>query len=123
MSKEKKYYVYVHKYASGPKDGRVFYVGKGTGRRAWHKSRRNPHWLNIVNKYGFKSEIVLRFDREECAFSFEVVMISFYGMSSLCNMTSGGEGVRDYTWTVDHRRKYQRRLGIQISIPQRKGQP
>ena len=37
------FYVYVHK----DKDGKVFYVGKGTGRRAWSKSR-HPLWQMYV---------------------------------------------------------------------------
>ena len=38
------FYVYAHKN----KDGKVFYVGKGTGRRAWSRSR-HPIWHRYVN--------------------------------------------------------------------------
>ena len=49
MSIEKKFYVYVHRYASGPRGGQVFYVGKGDGRRAFVKSGRNIKWSRTVN--------------------------------------------------------------------------
>jgi len=90
---DKKFYVYVHRYASGPKEGQVFYVGKGQGNRQSWVHGRSFHWNNIVNKYGFIPEIVMRFDREECSFSFERALIKFYGRENLCNLTDGGEGV------------------------------
>jgi hypothetical protein len=92
--KSKKFYVYVHRYASGPKQGDVFYVGKGSNRRALVANRHsNPHWQNVVNKYGFVSEIVIRFQSEACAFSFERAFIKQYGRENLCNLTDGGEGI------------------------------
>ena len=51
------FYVYLHRYASGPKIGEVFYVGKGCGKRASSYCGRNPYWKNIVNKYGFVHEL------------------------------------------------------------------
>lgn len=94
MSQDKKFYVYVHRYASGPKQGKVFYVGKGGGSKTRSTSRygRNSHWHNIVKKYGFSSEIVMRFYNEECAYSIEVSLISFYGIENLCNISTGGAG-------------------------------
>ena len=90
----KQFYVYVHRYASGPKEGEVFYVGKGSGKRAYTNRRFcNPHWMNIYNKYGFNAEIVAKFAKEKCSFSFEVALIKHYGRKNLCNMTDGGEGI------------------------------
>jgi len=87
-----RFYVYVHKYASGPKCGQVFYVGKGRYGRSIDRRSRNPHWKNIVNKYGHTVEILARFHIEECAFSFERALIAFYGRENLCNLSDGGEG-------------------------------
>ena len=42
----KGYYVYGH-YTKG---GDIFYVGKGTGRRAWTKRNRHLYWLRYVEK-------------------------------------------------------------------------
>jgi hypothetical protein len=92
MSQDKKFYVYVHRYASGPKQGEVFYVGKGKGKRQFSMSGRSCFWKNIADKNGFTSEIVMRFDSEACAFSFERALIKYYGRRKLCNLTDGGEG-------------------------------
>ena len=89
MSKEKQFYVYVHRKAT---DGSVFYVGKGKGRMIYDK-KRNQHWKHIVNKHGFTADIVMRFESERCAFSFECALIKFYGRFNLCNLTDGGYGV------------------------------
>lgn len=78
-------------------------MGKGT----WDKNHRyfrsvsdfmrNPLWLRIVAKAGFKAEICLRFTSEEECFAEEKRLISFHGCrfdksGKLCNMTEGGEG-------------------------------
>ena len=90
---EKKFYVYVHRYASGPKEGRVFYVGKGSGRRAQRRKREyNPYWQRIADKYGFYVEFVFSSDIEACAFSIEAALIKHYGKSNLTNITDGGDG-------------------------------
>jgi hypothetical protein len=89
---EKKFYVYTHRYAFGPKQGQVFYVGKGSGSRSRKTCSRNPYWKNIVNKYGFFDSVLIYFDNEACAFSFERALIEFYRHENLCNMTAGGEG-------------------------------
>lgn len=94
MPYQKKYYVYVHRYASGPKKGQVFYVGKGTAFRAYERSphRRSNHWVNIERKYGRDVSILIGFNEEACAFSFESSLIRHYGRENLCNMTDGGGG-------------------------------
>lgn len=98
MQDQKPFYVYVHRRAT---DGRVFYVGKGKGGRAWWHYDRNQRWNRTVAKYGFTAHIVMRFDREECAFSFERALIKHYGRENLCNMTDGGDGVSGYVFTDD----------------------
>ncbi len=84
-----RFYVYVHRRQD---DGSVFYVGKGSGRRAFSKHGRSVFWKRIVNKHGFKVDIV-RDKLLECdAFAMEVEVISIYGLENLCNHTTGGEG-------------------------------
>ena len=97
MPKEKKFYVYVHRYASGPKEGQVFYVGKGKGNRLSCIYKRSKKWNNVVNKYGFTYEVFMRFDNEVCAFSFEKSLIRFYGRENLVNLTDGGEGLSGFS--------------------------
>ncbi len=85
----KKYYVYLHRRAT---DGSVFYVGKGCGDRAGARKPRNEHWHRIVNKNGFRWEIIKRFDTDDEALLWEQAVISHYGLENLANMTVGGDG-------------------------------
>jgi hypothetical protein len=90
MTFEKKFYVYVHRKST---DGTVFYVVKGSGKRAYSRSDRNSYWDRVVNKHGYTSHIVVSFNNENCAFSFERALIKLYGRENLCNHTDGGDGV------------------------------
>jgi len=102
MSSEKPFYVYVHRKAT---DGSVFYVDKGKGNRAFDKTGRNAYWHRIVNKHGFKSDIVIRFEHEECAFSFEIALIKMHGRKNLCNASNGGEGPSGLIHTIESKAK------------------
>jgi len=94
MEKEKKYCLYLH---TTKKDGRIFYVGIGSKRRATTKSSRNKYWHNIVNAYGFDCNILKDNMTWQEACDIEKKMIAFYGrkdlgLGVLCNMADGGEG-------------------------------
>ena len=102
MSQDKKFYVYVHRYSSGPKEGQVFYVGKGSDDIRYRSCQgRNPWWKRVVNKYGFDAEIFMRFHNEACAFSFEKALIRYYGRENLVNLTDGGEGPCGHIHTAE----------------------
>lgn len=103
----KPYYVYIHRRAD---DGRVFYVGKGKGWRAWQKYKRSIFWMNVEKKHGRTVHVVMRFSNEECAFSFERALISHYGRENLCNLTDGGDGVRGVIISDDQRRNHSIRM-------------
>lgn len=86
-----KYYVYVHRKLD---DKSIFYVGKGTGRRANSKNSRSKWWHSLVKKHGFYSEIVQYFDNEQDAYLSESILIDqllFKGVK-LINLKSGGIG-------------------------------
>ena len=85
------FYVYQH---SIPNTQRVFYVGKGSGKRAFSNKDRNTHWKNIVNKYGFTVDFVCSNLDEELAFFAEQELIDVYKKRGLqlANMTAGGDG-------------------------------
>ena len=102
MSQEKPFYVYVHRRAT---DGRVFYVGKGKGNRYKSSSVRNRHWKFVADKHGFISDIVMRFNDEQCAFSFERALIKHYGKENLCNYSDGGEGSSGVVVSEETRKK------------------
>lgn len=87
--------MYVHKKKT---NGEVFYVGKGSGDRAWSKAGRNELWVRTTKKHGFTVEIVLDNLQEWYAFELEKDLISLHGRVSngtgkLVNMTDGGEGL------------------------------
>ena len=83
------FYVYHHKRGD---NGRVFYVGKGKGNRAFQVSSRNRWWKFIANKHGFTSEIIATGLSEQEAFALEKAEIARIGRDKLCNNSDGGEG-------------------------------
>jgi DNA repair ATPase RecN len=72
--------------------GELFYVGKGSGKRAWSKSR-NKHWHNVVNKHGYVVKILEDGLTDEQAFSRERELIAEVGLNNLTNMLDGGQGL------------------------------
>ena len=81
-------------YAHFRPDGRIFYLGKGSGNRHLSLSR-GAHWKNIVAKNGgFSSEILSTWPTEKEAFDHEKFLISCFRELGyeLCNKTNGGEG-------------------------------
>lgn len=86
---ETSYYVYIHIRLDTKK---VFYVGKGKGRRAFGSNQRNKHWTAIVAKAGFDVHFVATGLTEEDAFKLEKETISYYGRANLVNYTDGGDG-------------------------------
>lgn len=79
------YYVYIHKRLD---TNEVFYVGKGTRNRSHSKLNRNSHWNNIVNKHGFKAEILCTSTDESSILDIEALLIGFY--PNLVNVYPGG---------------------------------
>ena len=55
----KSFYVYSHSKES---DGSVFYIGKGTGSRAWDFKKRNEYWKRVAAKYGVIVNILQMFE-------------------------------------------------------------
>lgn len=88
------YYVYLHRKAT---NGEVFYVGKGSGNRAWSKCDRSKFWKDVAGKYGLTVEIYLNNVQEWYAYEVERQLIAYYGRrntgsGTLVNMTNGGGG-------------------------------
>ena len=88
---DNRFYVYVHRRLT---DNKPFYVGKGSGNRAWVRHRRNPFWTNVAEKHGYKIEIVFDNLNEETSFQCErdtILEFTYFGYT-LTNLTNGGEG-------------------------------
>lgn len=87
---ERIYYIYEWYFVD---TGKVFYVGKGKGRRYREKKDRNDKFIKYVNKYECKVRKTHENLREDEAFKKEIEMIAYYkniGQCS-CNMTIGGD--------------------------------
>jgi len=84
------FYVYQHIRLD---TNEVFYVGKGSGKRAQSK-RRNIYWRNIVKKYGYRIEIIKENLTEQEAFQLEIEWITLMKDIGLAkaNLSTGGEG-------------------------------
>lgn len=99
-------------YAHFRPDGRIFYIGKGSGNRHLSLSR-GAYWKNIVAKEGgFSSEILARWSSEKEAFEHEKFLIKCFkdlGFE-LCNLTDGGEGTSGITFSEEQRLKRSRAL-------------
>jgi hypothetical protein len=78
-----RFYVYSHIRKT---DKKCFYIGKGTGRRAWYKLDRNQHWYNTVNKHGFETIILVNNISEEKAFELEASFCKQIGYENLVNI-------------------------------------
>ena len=96
-----KLYVYMHARPNGS----VFYIGKGSGRRAFDMapSRRSKHHMNIVRKHGranIKIRLIPAMSHTE-AFRLERLHIALAkrGGVQLVNLTEGGEGSRKHQMT------------------------
>lgn len=112
-------YVYGHYKADS---GELFYIGKGTGDRAWSTNTRrrvtNPHWNNVVNKHGLVVRILHDNLTDEEAYIIEKQMIAEVGIENLVNLTEGGDGISsDYAqrrsksaeWKENHRKAMKER--------------
>lgn len=108
------YYVYTHSTF----DGRVFYVGKGQGNRAWDFKARSTKHKRVVSTYGIVVDIVWRTDIEEEARAYEKRLIEFFGTFTTdwgddtiaCNFTpdgSAGFEVLNMPWSIERREAYR----------------
>lgn len=85
-----------------------FYVGKGSGKRAYVLKGRNPHHRGIVNKLerigsAFEVRIVRSGLSEEEAFQLEKERIVFWKSdgADLSNLTDGGEGISGFRHSAE----------------------
>jgi len=78
----KKYYVYTHSDISG----KVFYVGKGTGDRAW-RNNRTKEWKDKITLLSNQYYVEIVYDEltEEEALDAEALLIELYGFDNLIN--------------------------------------
>lgn len=94
-----KFYVYAHFRKS---DNKIFYIGKGSGKRFSSSTKRNRYWNFVVAKHDFTPVILKTFLTEEMAYGYEAYLISvFRDKFKLSNLQSGGSGGKGYTLSND----------------------
>lgn len=103
------YYVYAHLRKT---DNSVFYIGKGSGDRAFVKRGRNKMWQSVFAKHGCLVVILKRFKNEEDAFEEEKRLIAEIGLNKLTNMASGGVGAPSVEFTADRKEAVRVHLRI-----------
>lgn len=89
------FYVYTHSTDLGE----VFYVGKGSKKRAWSVNQRSKKHQRVSWTKGCVVEIVQHFEVEQEALAYEIQLIEFFGTFSTdwsnltlgCNFTVGGD--------------------------------
>lgn len=98
------HYTYIHRQAD---DGSVFYVGKGTRKRAWDCKHRSQKWKSIAAKHGHSVEICATWKTGGMAFEHEKFLIlCFKDMGfRLANLTDGGDGPIGYKATEEQKQK------------------
>ena len=94
-------YVYLHKKDNGS----IFYVGKGTGYRAWQFTNRNAYWKRVRKKYGINVVIFKDDMTDKDALNLEVELISVIGKENLTNFTDGGDGTSGFNHSEETIRK------------------
>lgn len=95
-------------YAHSKQEGGIFYIGKGTRKRAYAMDSRNPHWHNVVNKYGKPHvEILAGWDTEQEALDHERFLIfCFRDMGiKIVNKADGGKVGSGWNHTEESKRK------------------
>lgn len=108
---ERIYYVYEWYFVDTEK---VFYVGKGKGRRYRERKDRSDIFRNYVQKFECKSRKVVESLTEEEAYKEEIRIISLYRKQGikLINKTDGGDDPPRF-YGLEH--KYHRRV-VQLTL-------
>ena len=110
---EGRHYVYRHIRLD---TNQPFYIGIGTKKkeyqchtaeytRAFIKTNRSKHWKSIVEKAGYKVEILFESDNHEEIKAKEIEFIALYGRKvdggTLTNSTLGGDGTLGHNLTPE----------------------
>lgn len=87
-----------------------FYIGKGCKDRAFRIKRNNKGWNNIVNKVGFKVEIIKYFEDEDQAIKYEHELIDSYRSQGieLVNQTLYSSGGTKWSYTNEVKARQSR---------------
>ena len=94
----------------------VFYVGIGNSKnRAYESDGRNKHWRGVVKKVGYQVDVLIEGISWTDACEIEKGLIKDIGRSdlklgTLVNLTDGGDGLSNYTFSKDTINKISQKL-------------
>ena len=116
-------YLHFYVYAYLRKDGTPYYIGKGSGNRAWckHRVKINGKWSGIQLPVDRSRIVILeKFLSELGSFAIERRMIRWYGRKDLntgilYNRTNGGDGTSGAIKTETARKAISNRLKGRVS--------
>ena len=90
MEERKEHYLYRHIRLDTNK---VFYIGIGIKDRAKQKgNRRNKYWKAVVDTTDYEVQILKSNMTKDEACELEKIIISYYGLENLTNLSGGGQG-------------------------------
>jgi hypothetical protein len=90
---ENNYYVYGHIRKD---NGKLFYIGKGRGKRAYDLFR-NKDWFNVIKETEYEVRILCDGLSNDRAFRIERAYIKQFGLKNLVNKVVGGAGGSTHT--------------------------
>ncbi len=112
------FYVYVWRRPNGE----PFYVGKGTGKRAYSTNKRSEEFKEVYALGGCTVDIVDWFIHESQAHAFEIDLIERFGRRQfggvLVNKTDGGEGAVGSVRSKETRARVSKALRGRIFAPE-----
>jgi hypothetical protein len=113
------HYVYAHSLAT---TGEIFYIGKGSAKRAWSHYSRSKRWHNKVKKHGYDVHILEHHQDLNTAYQREneLVLEGFALGLPLVNMNYGGSGNRGLKHSKQTREKRNASLKNTWKCPQRR---
>lgn len=103
-------------YAHYKPDGTMFYIGKGSVKRAYSRAGRNVVWRRTVEKHGgFSVEILARWQTEQEAFDHEIFLIDTIKEMGvpLVNIAQGGLGSSGFRHTEEYKVNLANRMKAQ----------
>ena len=106
---------------------KVFYVGKGSGKRL--QTTLNPNFGNTKSTYKSNKlkklyqehkivvpSVLFTTNNEAKAFEVERELIKYFGKENLCNLTEGGDGLAGLSFSEEHKNKIrQALLGVPLT--------
>lgn len=111
------FYTYLHRRGD---TGAVFYIGKGQGSRSKSTANRNVWWHRVVDRVGFRAEVLATWVAESDALEHERLLIACFRDlgAPLVNLTEGGDGVSGYRPTDEVRAKISRAMRARRLSPE-----